>query len=280
MFTKNLGLSLPVAIAVCLGYAGMASAQSASQSPVTTSPTPLSGNATPLTNDSTLQCGGACAASAVSPSTVLLGGAAPPSPPPPPPPPPPLRTCNPGQTTLMRQSGGMCPGGSAAYNPYGGNGLLFTQTQTRTETCPAGVYGAPVYTYSGWVPASGSDPSACGYPSGTGVQIGVNNQANNYGTVNGTTGNYPMGRRGGNPGGPHAQFSGTWTWNGQTKFVQVTCGGPGETESCSKSVVQVIGGVGWTFSVWGSSLLQGDCMKRPGQPWDCPLNGGGQVGAP
>lgn len=287
MFAKTSGLTFAITLALG-GFAVSAMAQSTTATPVTTRPSGLTDSGGAIVNDSELSClpGAPCAPGATGSSTVVLNnGGGPPSPPPPPPPPPspppptPPITCTPGVVTAQRQSGGSCPAGTAAYTPYGGSTFQFTQTRTQTEACPAGIYGAPSYTYTAWTPATAGAPGGCGYPSGTGVQIGVNNQANFYGTVNGTTGSYPMGRRGGNPGGPLAQFSGTWTWNGQTVFVQVKCGGPGETELCNGSLVKNIGGVNWTFTVWGSSLLRGDCMLRPGQPWNCPLNGAGSVGA-
>lgn len=272
--TRTNALAAAIVAAILIAAApAMAQQTQDSTSPVTSPPSGFAGGNASNGTDSTLAGGQGVGNSGNS--SITAGGGSTPAPPPP----PPGMTCFAGQTRNVSQSGGGCPAGSAAYRPYGGNALAWTQTATQTETCPAGPYGAAVWTQGPWTPANPGDPNGCGYPSGTGVQIGVNNQANFYGTVDGSTGSYPMGRRGGTPGGPLAQFSGTWTWNGQTVFVQVRCGGPGETELCNGSLVRTIGGVNWTFKVWGDSLLRGDCMLRPGQPWNCPLNGAGSVGA-
>lgn len=270
--TRTNVLAAAVAAAILIA-AAPAMAQQTRTSPVTSPPSGFTGGNANNGTDSTLAGGQGIGNSGNS--SVTAGGGSTPAPPTP----PPGMTCFAGQTRNVSQSGGSCQAGSAAYRPYSGNALAWTQTATQTETCPAGPYGAPVWTQGPWTPANPGDPNGCGYPSGKMVQVGVNNQATTWPTTDGSTGNYGMGRKGGNPGGPSAQFSGTWTWNGQTLFVQAKCGGVRNDEFCTGSVVRNIGGVNWKFTIDGASLLPGDCYLPPRGRWDCPLNGRGSVGA-
>lgn len=255
--------------------ATFAATQQDTASPVTTRPASLAGQVTPTGTDSTLQCSqGTCGTSVGGNSTVTVGSASPPSPPPPS---GPGLTCIAGVIGSRNQTVNACPSGSLAYDT---NAAIVKQTQQEVRSCPSGPNGAPSDAWGAWAPTAtvGTGPNdGCGYPSGTNVQIGVNNQANFYGAVAGTTGSYPMGPRGGNPGGPSAQFSGTWTWNGQTMFVQVRCNG---SELCTNNIVRNIGGANWNFKVWGSSLLPGDCvLPRPPARPSCPLGGSGAISA-
>lgn len=254
-----------VAAAIFLAYASGAVAQ---QSPVSTPPVSLQGSHTPLGNDSTLNCNSSCAISGVGDSSVTIGSADPG--PGDPPPPPPLNPCVPGVIGTATQTINRCPAGSLAYNT---NTNTVRQTRQHIRACPAGPTGAAVDTWGPWTP-NAAIGDGCGYPSGKAVQIGVNNQMTMWNSVDGSTGSYPMGSKGGNPGGPFAQFSGTWTWNGQTKFVQVTCHG---SESCTNYLIEAIGGAHWRFSVTGDALAKGDCMVHFGQPPHCSLNGHGNV---
>ncbi|TAN03504.1 MAG: hypothetical protein EPN36_12115 [Rhodanobacteraceae bacterium] len=252
----------------------IATPQQDATSPVTTRPQPLAGQAAAPTNDSTLQCSySACGTNVGGSSTVTLGSASPP--PSGPPPGGPGLTCEPGQTTLQKQSGGSCPAGTAAYTPYGGNNFLFTQTQTRTESCPAGIYGAPSYTYSGWVPATATAPGGCGTPMFSSQTLRVEGCTE-------TGVNYfsrPM--CGFAPA--RGSFSGYATWNGQSVWVTLTndmrtgCNASGG-DVCENQSTLTVGGVSWVFQLITSGLFRGDYYCAQGAPV-CSAPGAAQVSA-